>query len=104
MTTHEIAAHNISHGMKQLPVAEIDIRLNELGYRRALDKKCDCNAQIMTGELAGKSYPCRTYGITHIATRLSFANVDAPHGPEFNALQEFRFSTFALSQGRIISL
>jgi hypothetical protein len=75
-----------------LTVKEINARLEALGYRLERSLDCRCNALYVDGAHDGDTYPCITVNIRHKASKMSFANVDAPRGADFQALQALRLS------------
>ena len=96
----EIAV-SLAAGMRRVTVAELDRELADLGYRRGKDSRCTCTAQNMA---TGNHYPCTTYGVDEADTGMSAFNVDARRDANFKALQALRFNTFAVSQGRMVSV
>lgn len=98
--------HRATQGQSPRTIKEIDAALRALGYR--LDRRMDCRSmsRYMTGERAGKAYPCITTGIAHVESGLSFANADAPRDDNFRALQDMRLSGewFAVTRGAILEL
>ena len=98
--TAEIKA-NLAAGMRRVTVAEMDRELAALGYRRRPDSRCAGTAHNLT---TGNHYPCITYGVDEADTGMSAFNVDARRDAKFKLLQAFRFNTFAVSQGRIVSV
>ena len=84
--------YRASIGQTPVTLATIEAALMELGYQ--LDRMLDCRslARWMSGPRAGKSYPALTTGITEVSTGLSFANITAGRGEDFQRLQALRFS------------
>lgn len=97
-------AHTLEklHGAESMPFREWVDALDALGYRVNLRDSCDCNCKIMTGPLAGLSYPTRSYTLTHKASGLSAFHVDCPRGPEWAEVTELRQKTVLSPNGKNI--
>lgn len=93
-------------GLFPLTIAQIEARLNAVGF--TLDRSEDCPhlARWMTGEGAGRSYPAVSTGIKHIDSGAGFSNVALPEGARLAELQELRRSgeLFAVVRGAILEL
>ena len=97
--------YRASIGQTPVTLATIEAALMELGYQ--LDRTLDCRslARWMSGPRAGKSYPVLTTGITEVSTGLSFANINAGRGEDFQRLQALRFSEiFTVIRGCILEI
>ena len=99
-------AWRASKGLYPVTIQTINERLKALGYR--LDRSMDCRSlsRYMTGERAGKSYPCVSTYQVEIDTGLSAYNVDSRRDDNHKALQALRMSgeCFAVSCGAILEL
>lgn len=91
-------------GLFPVSVAEMDARYRETGYRLNRSDDCKSNARIMTGPAAGDSYPVITCGLTHVATGMRYANVDAPRDAGFRRMMELRQELFAVVRGAILEV
>ena len=98
--------YRASIGQTPVTLATIEAALMELGYQ--LDRMLDCRslARWMSGPRAGKSYPALTTGIREVSTGLSFANINAGRGEDFQRLQALRLSgkLFAVIRGFILEI
>lgn len=91
-------------GLYPVTVAQMNARFAETGYRLDRGDDCRCMARIMSGNGAGDSYPCITTGLTHIATGMRYANVDAPRDDNFRRMMELRSEIFAVTRGAILEV
>ena len=104
-TAAEMSALLREHfGTETVSVAEMGRRFLALGY--ALDRDMDCrgNARIMTGPLAGRSYPSCTTGLNEADTGLRAWNASARRDASFEAMQALRSSVVAISKGAILQV
>jgi hypothetical protein len=82
-------------GMKLISVAELEARLDELGYY--VNKSFSFN---YLNNLNGNSYLARSIAIFNKTSKKSFANVES-HDDNLPALQEIRKNCFCFENGRI---
>jgi hypothetical protein len=96
--------HRARAGEHPLSVREITKALLAIGYK--LDRSLDCRsmARWMSGDRAGKSYPCITTGIREADTGLSAFHFAARRDRNFAKLQKMRASGnfFAISKAAIL--
>lgn len=87
-------------------VAEIEAKLNAIGYR--LDRSGDCRgtSKIMTGDHAGETYPACTTWVVEIDTGRNAFHVDARRDDNFKALQALRYegTLYAVTSGEIFEI
>jgi hypothetical protein len=89
----------LAAGMEQLSKSELLNRLDRLGYKiLAVDSFNYGN----NGN--ANRYPARSIYIIEKDSKLSFANIDARRGENFKALQQLRYSSFAIVVGRLYEL
>lgn len=74
----EEIAHAESVGMKRLTMRQAIADLKAMGYKLRTHTKCQCVARYVAGPRAGKTYPCTTISLTHIASGMDYAHVDTP--------------------------
>ena len=91
--------HMIRSGMTQLTVASLNHAYKELGY--VLDRTMDC--YCMASYEDGMSYPYITTGVKEIDTNLSAFHYQARRDDNFKAMQQLRKTTFAVTNGAILS-
>ncbi|HEX7854997.1 MAG TPA: hypothetical protein VF503_15010 [Sphingobium sp.] len=96
--------HRSRAGQHPLRLRDMKKALLAIGY--SLDRSQDCRgtARWMTGDRAGKSYPCITTGTREADTGLSAFNCAVRRDQNFARLQEMRTSGnfFAISKGGIL--
>lgn len=102
MLTPEQAA--LANGMKILTVKELQARFEALGYK--LDRSMDCRstARFMSGEYAGKSYPCITTGLKEKDTGMSAFHYQARRDSNFKAMQKLRGEVCAITRGALLEV
>lgn len=102
---NELAYRATEAGMERVTVAELDSRLEMIGYKRIPHSACKCNARYMTGPRAGKAYPCCTYGVMEADTRRSAFHVNSRRDARFLELQAMRAqAVYAVHAGYIIEI
>lgn len=96
----EIAAM-LKAGGRQVSMVAMRAELLELGYELEMDMRASGVARNLT---TGNSYPSVTYGVREIDTRMSAFHFQARRDPNFKALQAWRFWTFAVVRGAMVTV
>lgn len=98
-STSQEAERMRAAGMEQITPAELDARLETLGY--AISKP-DC-FQYVNGSNA-ITYRAKSVHIIDKQSRKSFANIESKRGPELKALQAIRLNCFVFNNNTIWEL
>ena len=101
LTAKEAEATLKAEGMERISVAELDRRLESIGYRRDMDSACVGPVRCMT---TGVVYTGINYNPMEIDTRMSFAHFQARRDARFRELKEIRRRVFCVVRGRILTI
>lgn len=97
MKSQQTAAHvqsMIQAGMERISKRELEIRLENLGYKLGSSFCYENNLN------AGEFWKAKSFQIIEKSSGLSFAHIDAPK-KNLKELQEIRFNCFVFENGRI---
>jgi len=84
-------------------ISQLNNELKKIGYQLDRLKDCQSIARWLTGERAGKSYPCITTGIKEIDTGKSAFHYQARRDKNFEKLQKFRIiGAYVVIKGKYI--
>ncbi|EIZ1086077.1 hypothetical protein MPI44_004625 [Klebsiella oxytoca] len=94
----------LKSGMLQVSIKKLTEMLKDIGYR--FDRSMDtCSqAQIMTGDSAGDSFPTRVLYPVQIDDGVSAFHYEARRDANYQKLKEIRNSMFSVSRNRIVVL
>jgi len=104
ISAEEMHTLEIGLGAEPMSAGAWEAALLALGY--ALDRKIAISSTIkmITGELAGVSYPARHYGLKHVESKMSAFHVDCPR-PNWEAVGELRRKTvLSKNKQRLLSV
>jgi len=96
--------YRLKNGWVRCTIYTLQKEYEKLGY--TFDRSCDCrsNAQYVTGERIGATYPVLTLYPIEMDTRLSAFHVDARRDKNFNLMQQLRNTHYAVAPGRIVEV
>lgn len=97
----EAAAYLQAGGEERISVAELDRRLESLGYKRDMSTSCIGPVRCLN---SGVVYTGINYNVVEIDTGMSFAHYQARRDARFRELQEMRQRVFCVVNGRILSV
>lgn len=101
LTAQEAARIN---GQKILTVRAMGERFKALGYKLERSMDCAGNSRYMTGEHAGRSYPCITTSVKEIDSGMSAFHYQARRDANFKAMQALRGEVCAIVRGRLLEV
>ena len=90
-------------GEEHVTLAQMAQRIRPLGYRFERSSDCRCNAQYMTGEHAGRTYPHLSLDVVESDTGHSWANIAARRDSNWESLKAMRDTMFAVVRGHVAS-
>ena len=92
--------YDIKHGCFKASLAEIEIKLSELGYK--LDRRFDCKS--IGRSSCGYTFPALAIRIIEADSGLGFSHYMARRDKNFEALQQFALTVSCLHDGMIITI